>query len=70
MNSAATTKTMRENPVRSARQAAGLTQAQLAVKANVSPSTVSLAERAGLLTRPIAEKLAAVLGCTPEELRS
>lgn len=46
-----------------------LTQAQLAVQAGLSPSTVSLAERAGLISRATAAKLAAVLGITPEELQ-
>lgn len=63
-------RTERDTPIRKARLAAGLSQAQLAVKADLSPSTLSLAERAGILTRRTAEKLAAVLGCTAEELRS
>jgi transcriptional regulator with XRE-family HTH domain len=52
----------------SARRKKNLTQAQLAVQAGVSPSTVSLAERTGLLTHTIAEKLAGILGVTAEEL--
>lgn len=56
------------SPVRSAREQAGLTREQLAVKAGVGTTTVYLAERAGLLSEQIAVKLAAVLGCAPEQL--
>ncbi len=49
------------NPVKVARGHAGLSQAELAVKASVSLSTLQLAER-GLLSTTIAERLAAALG--------
>lgn len=57
------------SPVREARERAGLTREQLAVKAGVSSSTLYLAERAGLLSEPIAAKIAVVLGVSVEELR-
>ncbi len=61
--------TMKPNAVRAARERAGLTREQAAVKAGVSSSTLYLAERAGLLSDNIAAKLAKALGMTPEELR-
>jgi ribosome-binding protein aMBF1 (putative translation factor) len=54
--------------VRTARENAGLTREQLAVKASVSSTTVYLAERAGLLSENTAKKLAVVLGCDPATL--
>lgn len=59
---------VKQRPVRLERERLGLTRERLAVQAGVSTSTVYLAERAGLLSRPIAEKLAAVLGVSPEDL--
>lgn len=61
--------TMKPNAVRAARERAGLTREQAAVKAGVSSSTLYLAERAGLLSDNIAAKLAKALGMDPEELR-
>jgi DNA-binding XRE family transcriptional regulator len=55
------------SPLRSARQRAGLTQEQLAVKAGISSTTVYLAER-DLLSETTARKLAVVLGCDPATL--
>jgi len=43
-------------------------QAVAAVEAGISPSTVSLAVRAGIVTVRTAERLAPVLGVAPEEL--
>jgi DNA-binding XRE family transcriptional regulator len=57
------------SPTRSARENAGLTREQLAVKAGLSTTTVYLAERAGLISPTTAEKIAAVLGVKPEDLR-
>jgi transcriptional regulator with XRE-family HTH domain len=57
------------NPVRTARERAGLTREALAVHAGVSYSTVALAERSGLVSEATAAKLAVVLGVPPEELR-
>lgn len=56
------------SPTRRIREKRGLTREQLAVRAGVSSSTVYLVERAGLLSKPIAAKLAAALGVTVEEL--
>ena len=56
------------SPVRAAREHAGLTREQLAVKAGVATTTVYLAERAGLISPTTAGKLAGVLGCGPNEL--
>ncbi|HEX9051668.1 MAG TPA: helix-turn-helix transcriptional regulator [Anaeromyxobacter sp.] len=66
MNARANTTT---SPVRAARERAGLTREQLAVRAGLSSSTLYLAERAGLLSDESATKLAKVLGVTAEELR-
>jgi transcriptional regulator with XRE-family HTH domain len=51
------------------RQERGKTREQLAVEMGVSSSTLYLVERASLLSKTTAEKLARVLGVTPEELR-
>jgi DNA-binding XRE family transcriptional regulator len=61
---------IKTSPVKSAREHAGLTQEQLAVKAGLSSTTVYLAERAGLITPTTAAKIAAVLGVPAEELQS
>lgn len=58
------------NPIRRARERAGLSREQLAVKAGVSSTTLYLAERAGLLSPNTAAKVAAALGVTAEELES
>ncbi|ACG73251.1 transcriptional regulator, XRE family [Anaeromyxobacter sp. K] len=58
-----------KNPVRAARERAGLTREQLAVKAGLSSSTLYLAERAGLVSAATAAKLAAVLGVAAAELQ-
>jgi transcriptional regulator with XRE-family HTH domain len=55
--------------VRAARERAGLTREQLAVRAGLSSSTLYLAERAGLVSAMTAAKLAAALGVPVEELR-
>ncbi len=57
------------SPVRAARERAGLTREQLAVKAGLSSSTLYLAERAGLISAATATKLAAALGVPTAELR-
>lgn len=58
------------SPVRRARERAGLSREQLAVKAGISSTTLYLAERAGLLSPNTAAKIAAVLGIAAEELES
>jgi ribosome-binding protein aMBF1 (putative translation factor) len=58
------------SPVRRARERAGLSREQLAVKAGVSSTTLYLAERAGLITPSTAAKVAAALGIAAEELQS
>lgn len=57
------------SPVRRARERAGLSREQLAVKAGISSTTLYLAERAGLISANTAAKVAAVLGVSAEELR-
>jgi len=57
------------SPLRAARERAGLTREQLAVRAGLSSSTLYLAERAGLVSDATAAKLAAVLGVEPAELK-
>jgi transcriptional regulator with XRE-family HTH domain len=57
------------SPLRRARENAGLSREQLAVRAGVSSTTLYLAERAGLLSPNTAAKVAAVLGVSAEELR-
>lgn len=56
------------NPVRAARERAGLTREQAAVKAGLSVSTVYYAEK-GFVTEATAAKLAPILGVDPAELR-
>jgi transcriptional regulator with XRE-family HTH domain len=56
-------------PVRTARLAAKMRAIDLAQRAGVSLGTISLAERHGILSRPMAEKLAEALGVKPEALR-
>lgn len=60
---------VKRNPVRAARERAGLTREQLAVKAGLSSSTLYLAERAGLVSPATAAKLAGVLGVPAKDLR-
>jgi len=57
------------SPLRAARERAGLTREQLAVRAGLSSSTLYLAERAGLVSDATAAKLAAALGVEPAELK-
>ncbi len=57
------------NAVRTARERAGLTREQLAVKAGMSSTTLYLAERAGLISAATAAKLAPILGVSAEALR-
>ena len=53
------------------RKAAGLTQAELAKKANMAPSVIARYETAGSLPRPeTVERLAAALDVIPEALTS
>lgn len=59
----------RTSRVKKAREHAGLTQEQLAVKAGISSTTVYLAERAGIVTATTAAKIAAVLGVPAEDLQ-
>jgi len=56
-------------PLRRFRRKARLTQNVLAVRAGVSLTTISMAERTGFLTAASAVKLAAVLSCQPGDLR-
>ncbi len=56
------------SPVAIRRRRLGLSQFRLAVKADLSPSTVSLAERTGYLTRATAARLARALDCQPKDL--
>jgi transcriptional regulator with XRE-family HTH domain len=67
MNSRARSK---PNRIRAAREAAGLTREQLAVKAGVSSTTLYLAERAGLISANTTAKVASVLGIPAKELQS
>ena len=55
--------------VRTARERAGLTREQLAVRAGMSSSTLYLVERAGLISAVTAAKLAPILGVSAEALR-
>jgi transcriptional regulator with XRE-family HTH domain len=64
----ATSDAMPRSRVREARERAGLTREQLAVKAGIAGSTLYLAERAGLISEATAVKLATALGVRPEEL--
>jgi DNA-binding XRE family transcriptional regulator len=57
------------SPVRAARERAGLTREQAAVRAGLSSSTLYLAERAGLISDETAAKLAAALGVEARELK-
>lgn len=61
--------TPKPSPVRALREQAGFTREQLAVRAGISSSTLYLVERAGLLTRATAEKLAQALGVPAERLQ-
>lgn len=58
------------NPIRAARERAGLSREQLAVKAGVSSSTLYLAERAGLVSDATIAKLAEALGIPLAELKA
>ncbi len=59
----------KRSPVREARERAGLTREQLAVRAGIAGSTLYLVERAGLISEATAAKLSAVLGVPVEDLR-
>ncbi len=50
------------------RQAAGLTQNELAFRTGRGPSTISRAELAGVVTRDLASRVAGVVGCQPEDI--
>ncbi len=54
--------------IRSARERAGLTREQAAVKAGISSTTLYLAERAGLISAATAAKLEPVLGLPAAQL--
>lgn len=57
-----------QNPIRKARREANLTLEQLAVRARVSSTTLSIAERAGLISKRTATKLARVLRVPIDQL--
>lgn len=54
--------------IRCARKRQGLSQLELALLADVSLNTVSLAERSGRMSPRTAERIAAALGLAPEQL--
>ncbi len=54
--------------VRRWRKAAHLTQMELARRTGVNPCTITRCELAGILTPAVAAKIAAVVGCSAEEL--
>ncbi len=56
------------SPIAVRRRRLNLSQVDLSVRAGLSVSSVSLAERTGYLTRATAAKLARALGCPVEEL--
>lgn len=56
--------------IKSLRKRANLTQAQLALKMGVQQTTVSMWEGKGFPKTKMLPKLAAVLGCTVEDLIS
>lgn len=56
------------NQVRAARERAGLTREQLAVRAGIAGSTLYLVERAGLISPTTASKLATALGVPADQL--
>jgi hypothetical protein len=59
-----------QTPLRAARLAKGLSQAELAAAAGLSPGWISLLERTpSFLTERTAQRLAEVLGVSGEELR-
>jgi len=58
----------KQNSVRAAREATGLSREQAAVKAGISGTTLRIAERTGLISEATAAKLAPVLGVKPGEL--
>jgi len=60
---------LKSNAVRAARERAGLTREQLAVRAGISSTTLYLAERAGLISAATAAKLAPILGVSANALR-
>jgi transcriptional regulator with XRE-family HTH domain len=59
----------RVNPIRDARERAELSQYDLARKANVHPSTVSVAERGCRVSDETLARIAAALGVPAEALR-
>jgi len=66
-------KTTKINPstsrLRNYRLAAGLKQVELAAHAGVGIATLNKAEKWGFpLSPPVAERLAKVLGCKPDEI--
>jgi transcriptional regulator with XRE-family HTH domain len=62
-------ETTKPHPLKALRVKRGLTQADLARAIGRHPATISIAERSGFVSRDMARRAAAVLGCKPEELR-
>lgn len=58
------------NAVRDARERAGVTQLELALRSGISVGTISVAERGGRLSARAAGKLASVLGVGASDLTS
>lgn len=58
----------KQNPIRAAREAKGLSREQAAVKAGLSSTTLRVAEWGGPISAESAAKLAAVLGVKVEQL--
>jgi transcriptional regulator with XRE-family HTH domain len=56
------------HPLKALRIARGLTQTDLARAIGRHPATISIAERSGFVSRDMARRAAAVLGCAPEDL--
>lgn len=56
------------HPLKVLREARGLTQADLARAIGRHPATISIAERSGFVSRDMARRAAAALGCEPADL--
>lgn len=54
--------------LRRTRTTTGMSMTELAIRANVAPSTLSLVERGKRPSRRTAEKIAAALGMAPHDL--
>lgn len=57
-----------KNGCRLRREAAGLAREKLAAKVNCSSATIRLVESGAGCSDEMAQRIAAVLGCTPAEL--